>query len=294
MIQNISYFLRGNMKNAILKKYVNVYAGDMCGIKVSTRQLAFGDIHISSYPLHRHDYFEIEWVIEGKIINELNGEQSIMEIGDLCGLSNVDLHRLEELELTTFNNISIDYKNAPKAIQHILGKVSFPIKCRLSENDLSEVNYYFSKLCELERQSDMRFTSDRIIAYTLLLLGKIFENAEEAKPISTNSGYWHISKAMEYISLNYSEPITLGDVAKAVSLSQSHLSQLFTKISGTSLLEYLTEHRIHKAQSALLESEKGVTEIAYECGFGSFPSFSRAFKKICGCSPSEYRKNSRA
>ncbi len=282
------------MKNAILKKYDQVYAGDMCGIKVSTRQLSIEDVHISSYPLHRHDFFEIEWIIEGRIKHELNGECDIMGKGDLCGLSNVDLHKIEELELATFNNISIDYKNAPKAIQHILGKVSFPIKCRLTALDLDEVNYYFSKLGELEEKTNMPFISDRVIAYTLLLLGKIFENAEAARPISSNSGYWHISKAMEYISEHYSDPLTLGDVAKAVSLSPSHLSQLFTKISGSSLLEYLTEYRIHKAQAALLESEKGVTEIAYECGFGSFPSFSRSFKKICGCSPSEYRKNSRA
>lgn len=281
------------MKNAILKKYSQVIADDMCGIKVSTRQLALGDIHISSYPLHRHDFFEIEWIMDGKIAHELNGEASIMEKGDLCGLSTSDLHKIEELELATFNNISIDYKAAPKAIQHILGKIGFPIRCHFDEEALEEVNFYFTKLCHLTEKVEENFHSDRIIAYTLLLLAKIFESAEELSPISSKNGYWHISRAMEYIGENYSSPMTLGDVARAVSLSQSHLSQLFTRISGVSFLEYLTEFRIKKVQIELLESNKSVKEIAYECGFGSFPSFSRAFKRICGCTPVEYRKNAR-
>ncbi len=281
------------MKNSILKKYDQVCAYDLCGIKVSERQLELGDIPLSNYPIHRHDYFEIEWLIEGNIEHELNGEQSILSAGDIYGLSTVDLHKIDVIETPTFRNISIDYKNSPKAIQHILGKMNFPIKGHLSEDELSEIHEYFFKLRELTLKNDSSFRSDRIIAYTLLLLSKIFDCSTSLEPASENNGYHHIARAMEYISNHYSEPLSLGAVARGVSLSACHLSQLFTKISGSSFIEYLTEFRIQKAQNALLESDKSVSEIAFECGFGSFPSFSRAFKRICGCSPSEYRKNSR-
>ncbi|MBQ8207820.1 MAG: helix-turn-helix domain-containing protein [Clostridia bacterium] len=281
------------MKNTILKKYDHVDAHDMCGIKVSSRRLENGDVPIHSYPLHRHDYFEIEWLAEGKIHHELNGEKSVFSVGDICGLSPVDLHKIDEIEEPVFHNISIDYKNAPKAIQHIIGKISFPIVGHLGKSDMAKAEEYFWALHDLTTKGDSSFLSDRIIAYTLLLLSNIFDCTESLAPITDNSGYYHIARAMEYIAGHFDEPLSLGDVAKAVSLSSCHLSLLFRKISGVTFLEYLTEFRIGKAQNALLETDMNISEIAFACGFGSFPSFSRSFKQMCGCSPSEYRKNSR-
>lgn len=273
----------------VFKKYDLVDAHDMCGIKVSARDID----NEPNFPLHRHDFFELEWLVEGKISHELNGESSINSIGDMVGLSTSDLHKIDTIERPIFHNISIDYKNAPKAIQHILGKVSFPIKGHLGEAELDEINSYFIKLHQLTREAPKKFSSDSIIAYTLLLLIKLFECSESAAPIAGNSGYHHISRAMEYIAKHYNEPLSLGSVSKAIAISANHLSMLFTKITGKTFLEHLTELRIEKAQAFLIETEKSISEISDECGFGSFQTFSRSFKQICGCSPSEYRKNSR-
>lgn len=278
----------------VFKKYDEVYANDMCGIKIAYGILENANKDpIINYPIHRHDYFEIEWLAEGKIHHELNGEKSILSVGDIYVLSTVDLHKIDVIETPIFHKIGIDYKNAPKAIQHILGKVTFPRIGHLEEDDLKEVEDCFHKLYYLTRERPDGFLSDSIIAYTLLMLIRIFNCTESAAPILGNNGYHHISRALEYISKNYNQPLSLGSVAKAISISANHLSMLFTKITGKSFLDHLTEFRIKKAQAFLMETDQSITEISYNCGFGSFQTFSRSFKQVCGCSPSEYRKNSR-
>jgi AraC-like DNA-binding protein len=66
---------------------------------------------------------------------------------------------------------------------------------------------------------------------------------------------------------------------------------LFQKTFGTTLISYLTQHRISHAQRLLATTAQTVTEIAFESGFLSISRFNDAFRRACGCSPREYRKS---
>jgi AraC-like DNA-binding protein len=52
---------------------------------------------------------------------------------------------------------------------------------------------------------------------------------------------------------------------------------------------YLTEYRIGKSAELLISSSLNVTEIAEQCGFGGASYFTETFRKIMGCTPTEYR-----
>ena len=87
--------------------------------------------------------------------------------------------------------------------------------------------------------------------------------------------------------------LRLGDVARAIESRPHDLSRVINEHFGKSFNQYINNYRVEDAK-ALLRSEdhrdKQILEVAYEVGFNNKTTFNKAFKEICGCSPSEYRK----
>lgn len=99
-------------------------------------------------------------------------------------------------------------------------------------------------------------------------------------------------KMVSYIHLNYKRKITLEDIAEAGNVCKTTCNKIFKIYTGCSPIEYLTEYRLRKAIDLIEDSKLNMTQICYECGFCSSSYFAETFKKIFGCSPSEYKKTS--
>ncbi|MCQ2584006.1 MAG: helix-turn-helix transcriptional regulator [Treponema sp.] len=67
------------------------------------------------------------------------------------------------------------------------------------------------------------------------------------------------------------------------------MTTFFKKASGKSLKQFILERKMEEAKALLSDSTRTVSEIAYSLGFSDNHNFSRAFKKVTGQSPSEYR-----
>ena len=99
-----------------------------------------------------------------------------------------------------------------------------------------------------------------------------------------------VEKMAVYIARNYSNPIRVSDVGKAVGLHPDYANAIFKKTFGCTLSEFIVAERITHAQRKLLASHLSITQIAFDCGFNSVSRFNSAFLKINGCTPREYRK----
>lgn len=96
-------------------------------------------------------------------------------------------------------------------------------------------------------------------------------------------------RAKEYIKANYSNSITLEDVAREINVSPQYLSKLFKEETGENFIDYLTGIRIRIAKNLLEDDEMSVKEICYSIGYSDPNYFSRIFKKVVGSTPTEYR-----
>lgn len=111
-------------------------------------------------------------------------------------------------------------------------------------------------------------------------------------PSKEEASYFEtISYVLKYIDSNFSENLTLESVAEIIGFSKFYFSRMFKRYTNQTFYDYLSHRRIREAQS-LLSKNVSVTEIALQTGFNSPTSFCRCFKKIAGCSPTEYRKYS--
>jgi AraC-like DNA-binding protein len=98
-----------------------------------------------------------------------------------------------------------------------------------------------------------------------------------------------ISRAKGFINENYDSELSLGSVARVANVSVYYFCKLFKKFTGLNFTDYLARVRIEKAKDSLLDPNLRVSEIAYAVGFQSLTHFNRMFKKLVGCSPTEYR-----
>ena len=91
------------------------------------------------------------------------------------------------------------------------------------------------------------------------------------------------------VAQRYTEPLTIAEISQAVELHPNYAMNLFKKTFGTTLIDYLTRHRISHAQRLLATTDQKIVEIAFSSGFNSISRFNEAFRRACGCTPREYR-----
>jgi len=100
-----------------------------------------------------------------------------------------------------------------------------------------------------------------------------------------------IEKVYKYVKDNYAQKLKLDDAAKMVNMSVISFSRLIKQRTGKTFIDFVNEIRLGYATRWLIESNKSISEICFECGFNNISNFNRAFKKRQGCTPSEFRVN---
>ena len=102
-----------------------------------------------------------------------------------------------------------------------------------------------------------------------------------------------IEEVTQYISENFAQEITLGEMAKRVGMNDSAFSRFFAKATGNSFNRFVNRVRISKACELLSDSEIPITTICYETGFNNIANFNRRFRELKENTPREYRRQSR-
>lgn len=99
-----------------------------------------------------------------------------------------------------------------------------------------------------------------------------------------------IIQSLDYIEVHYMEQIRIEELAGYCHISQSHFRRIFSEYMGASPVEYINLVRIRVACDYLKRTDDYISDIASKCGFSTFSTFSRNFRRITGVSPNEWRK----
>jgi YesN/AraC family two-component response regulator len=100
----------------------------------------------------------------------------------------------------------------------------------------------------------------------------------------------YIRKTMEYISLNYSQQLTLPMLAERVHLSPSHLERQFKEETSMTISYYIASIRCNAAAELLQNTDQPISDISFHVGYSDNNYFVKVFKKHYGKTPSAYRK----
>lgn len=98
-----------------------------------------------------------------------------------------------------------------------------------------------------------------------------------------------IKKSIEYIEDNLDNKIELKELADKAFLSKYHFHRVFHSVVGEPVAEYIRKRRLKEAASELITTDNKIVDIALKYQFSSQEAFTKAFKRIYGVPPREFR-----
>ena len=96
-------------------------------------------------------------------------------------------------------------------------------------------------------------------------------------------------RARDEMDRRYAEPLDVPTLAAIAHLSASQFGRVFKEVYGETPHRYLQRRRVERAMTLLRQTDRPVTDVAWDVGFASLGTFSRTFSTIVGGSPSEFR-----
>jgi len=131
----------------------------------------------------------------------------------------------------------------------------------------------------------------RLLGLLYVFLSKFIEVFGKDDLEESNRKEDYIKRAQEYIAMNYSNKITIAEIAQHVGLDRSYLYSLFMEHLSSSPQKYLIKYRIDRACELMLSTDLPISGIARSVGYDDPFLFSKTFKKIKGVSPKDFRKS---
>lgn len=102
-----------------------------------------------------------------------------------------------------------------------------------------------------------------------------------------------VRQAMAYIHEHYADPVSRGELARHVAITERYLTLCFRQELGVTPMEYLNRYRVKRAKNLLENGSISIAEIAMDIGFSDISYFNRVFKQEVGVSPGAYRRGER-
>ncbi len=146
-------------------------------------------------------------------------------------------------------------------------------------------------IAEIELQNH-RFWSCMARSYCIELLFKILQITRSDMQIKANSLEGQdtlVESVVLYLQTKYPEKLTLETVSHHFGINRTSLQVRFRNVTGASVMQYLTQIRVHVASLLLKDTSLSVEEIAERTGFSDPSHFYKIFKKLEGEAPSHFR-----
>ena len=257
------------------------------------------DLQQTAVPWHWHEALEFNLVLEGslrvctpsKVITFQKGEAFFINSNILCTMEGqpdcvMDSHLFHSVFLSGhFKSVFETKYINPVTQNRNLELVPFYRNTDAERRLIGKLR----QLGQLQKQPDNEFfTRNQLSEIWLLLLDVL--NSADFSVHSHGKNQDRIRSMLSFIQENYSEKLTLEQIAASAAVSTRECLRCFQSSIRQTPMEYLMDYRIQSAKKLLETTDKGIADIALHCGFNSSSYFTKQFHKLCGKTPAAYRK----
>ncbi len=255
--------------------------------------------------VHHHEFFEIDYVMNGKAWLETDGGRMELHAGDFCFLSAWERHdiisergaqvisltmppitveqtlyRLLQRDniLTSFFRSTLDGDKT----SHLI--ISVPPERRIREIIRGLLHEYY-----VREEYASEIIPDHLMILFAFILRRCGENYQRYDRDEGRTGTASMLAVLKYIQNHY-KTISLSSVAEQFHYEPSYLGKLIKNSTGKNYTDIIRELRINEAKRLLRNTSLSVDEIAAATGYESRVHFFRSFRKVVEITPGEYRK----
>lgn len=141
-----------------------------------------------------------------------------------------------------------------------------------------------------------RGSAYRVMGLMYTLVDAVFAQTlrTQLKELSGSGDLESVTRAVEYINLNYYHKIDVDSICRYVNYSRYYFSRRFKEMQGLSITEYINKVRLDRAVYLLSHTDLNILQVAKSVGFEDPYYFSRRFKSYTGITPSAFRENCRS
>ena len=243
---------------------------------------------------HQHTEVELIWVRKGSSVLTVNNQTFSLKEGDLLLCQSGSIHYSEKqaknvLEFILFNPSLIQSKRVPLSLstQHFkakkLAKYGMDKSIEKIFTDISNELTLHEPFYQNVVQNTLKTFLYRLQRYFPVTSTDDTATSQKSSPF--------ISEALNYMEANISEELSLEQIAKVLNIDSGYFSRIFKKYTGLNFVQYRNSLRLDNAIKLLQETDKSISDIAFDCGFQNIRTFNRVFIQYTSKSPMEFRRD---
>lgn len=261
------------------------------------------DLSQNEVPWHWHEELEAVVVVSGQCIVRAGRRRFVAEAGEGFFINTHILHGCWDLNISACRLHSIVFH--PRIVGGSLESVFYqnyvaPVLASQALRGLHlrrEKAWHIQAMEQIEaawqayydREPGFEFTVREHLSKLILLLRR--HGAAEQVKLSSKvlRDSERIKQMLAYIQENFTEELRTSDIAAVASISESECLRCFRTVIGTTPIQYVRQYRIRRAAKLLATTDHPVGTVAEECGFQDVSYFTKTFRELRGCTPTEYR-----
>ena len=262
------------------------------------------DLGAAEVPWHWHNELEAAIVTEGSAVVCAGKQKYIIRTGEAFFINTQVLHGCWDYEQShcRFHSIafhprlvggSADSVFYSKYLQPLLenqGFSSLHLKPKRSyHQDMIQHIENAWQACVYE-PFGFEMKARSALSELVLLLHEYIPASQKAASARTLRNAERIKQMLQFLQEHYMDELDTASIARSASISESECLRCFRSEIGITPIQYLRQMRIQKAAQFLLSEDYKISDVASMCGFQDMSYFTKTFREIKGCSPTEYRK----
>lgn len=242
---------------------------------------------------HYHEFCKLLLLVSGRGSYVVDGQRYLLQPGDGVLIGSRSVHRPELEQDVPYERIIIyispDFLTQSSTgecdlLQIFSGQQGHVL--RLNPNSRKRI---FDMAAELEGELSSQEYGREILSSTALLrllveIGRRLQRKDLQAPQPVMPQNSRILDIMRYLDVHLAEDLDIDSLAEGFYISKYHMMRLFHRETGMTIHNYLTQRRLLRAKD-LIAGGMRATEACYRCGFRSYSSFTRAYGKHFGTTP---------
>lgn len=256
--------------------------------------------------MHWHEEIEIVFIEDGQLNISVDLNEFIASSGDIIFVKPFNLHSFKKVQdkESTLKSMVFNLSMLQSALTDgclikyiapiINNENELPILIKNTDKGYEDIKNTLINLftCYNEKYEGYELEIKSLLynLFSLLYRYNLIKKTTKKVNLSYDASY-KIKNVLNYISENYTNPITIKELAEISNFSEYHFMKFFKKYIGLTAIEYINNYRLVMASKLLIETDKSIMDISLEIGFNSVSYFNKLFKNTYNVTPKEFRKN---